>query len=89
MQLLEYRVKKLEAVEAALRLEVHDLRTEVNAGLRRDYLTAAEMRNVFVTRKEIAIRGRERRETWPIVLAVIVGLPTIANLIISIANGAH
>lgn len=89
LSLLAYRVQNLEAVEAALRLEVHDLRTELRTLLRSDFMTRAEMRNVFITRKELASRGRERREWWPIVLAVVVGLPTIANLIISIAAGGH
>jgi hypothetical protein len=78
LELLEWRIAQLEenlarvragdlAVEKAMQLELHDLRNELHAALRRDYLTAAEMRNLFPTRDELAKRAAVRRE-WPLIL---------------------
>jgi hypothetical protein len=84
---LAWRVRQLELVEQALRIELRDLRKEYQASLRRDYLTAAEMRNLFITREELGRQAAVRREWWPIVFAGVCGLTTIANLVSTI--GGH
>lgn len=84
---LEEKVRQLELVERAIRLEVHDSRIEMQASLRQSYLTAAEMRNVFVTRDELQRQAVNRREWWPIVLGIIVTGATITNLIIALRGG--
>jgi hypothetical protein len=86
-ELLEWRVHQLELVEAALRTELHDQRTERDARLKDDYMTREQLKNMFVTRAELAARGRERREWLPIAIAVFFGIPSVTSTILLITQG--
>jgi hypothetical protein len=89
--LLAWRVKALEQIELAMREELHDLRTRVPdrmlKGLREDYYTKAEAKNVFVTRREQS-ESSERHRQWPVILAgLVVSAITIADFIRSLVGG--
>lgn len=86
VQLLAYRVVQLEAIEKAIRLEVHDLRVEWQTLLRADYLTGDQVQNKFVTRKELESDAKTRREWFPIIVAAIVGAPALIELIVQLTH---
>lgn len=75
---LEERIRNLDRMHKAHELELHDLRTELHASLRANYLTSAEMRNVFVTRDEMQRQAGVRRE-WPLI--AFSGLMAACNLV--------
>lgn len=85
---LAERIRNLDRLHKAHELELHDLRTELHASLRANYLTTAEMRNVFVTRDELHQQRTVRRE-WPLIAAgVIVAACSVCTLVLAI-TGAH
>ncbi len=70
-----------------MRVEIHDLRTELQTALRAQRgPTMSAMRTVFVTRKELDQKAAERREWWPIIFAGICALTSLAN-IVSVIGG--
>jgi hypothetical protein len=87
LEVLAERIRNREIIERAIQLDLHDLGVEFKAILRQDYMTAAEMRNHFVTRAEIHDKAVVRRE-WPVVLAsVVVAATAIVNSILLLTGG--
>lgn len=87
LEVLAERVRQRELIEKAMQLEIHDLRIELRASLRQDYLTRAEMQNQFVTRSEISEQAKVRRE-WPVIFAtLVVTVVSVINLIVSLRGG--
>lgn len=83
---LAYRVRQLEIIEEALRAEVHELRTDTKKSLREDYMTSDQLHRTFISRAELQQDARVRREWWPIVIAVFVGLPSIGTFILTLTH---
>lgn len=72
IDLLAWRVKQLEMVEAAMREELYELRKGQDG---------------FVTRKDLEHRARARRE-WPVILAAIAASTvSVTDLLIRLAGG--
>lgn len=86
LRLLSWRVQQLEHIEAALRLEVHELRA-TRAPLEQVY-TRDQSRNVFVTREEAQRQATVRRE-WPLILASLVMAAGQVATLIAVLSGGH
>lgn len=91
IDLLAWRIKQLEIIETAMRVELHELRHELPdrmlKSLREDYYSKAETRNRFVTREELSRHHAERRQ-WPVIVAAIAASTvSLADLLIRLAGG--
>jgi hypothetical protein len=80
-----WRLRQLEQIEAAIRLELFELR---NTKAQRDEVySRAEAQNMFVKREDLTAAATRRRE-WPLVFAgVVVALSSVAGLVLQLAGG--
>lgn len=85
---LAYRVRQLEIIEEAIRLELHELRTDTKAALRDDYMTTDQLHRTFISRAEIAHEARVKREWLPIAVAIFVGVPSVATFVLTLTAHA-
>ena len=82
---LEWRVRALEAVENAIRAELHELRGQI--ARREEVYSRPETRELFVSRADLERQGAIRRQ-WPLIIsALAMVLIGAANLIVTL--GGH